>query len=113
MQNENISDKRIFARIPVSLPIRFLASDMNGECRGQTVDVSASGISFESKERLSPQTPVEMWLELPEGRGPFYTRGEVVWANGSTNENNRIGVHLEKAELVGLAPVLWRENRGR
>ncbi len=109
MQNNNSTDKRMFARIPIRLPMRFLASGMGKECPGQTVDISANGIGLLCKEKLPPKTPLEMWLELPNSRSPFYTRGEVVWSSpmGEAVEQ-RTGVRLEKAELLGLAPVLWK-----
>ena len=109
MQDNNSADRRIFARVPTMLPIRVLASGKNKECRGQTVDISGNGIGVMSKEKCPPQTPLEIWLELPENRGHFYTRGEVVWSRPLTKINeNRIGIRLEKAELMGLAPVLWK-----
>ena len=72
MRKNNSADRRIFARIPVSLPIRFLASSMDKECKGQTLDVSANGVRLESQEKLSPNTALEMWLELPESRDSFF-----------------------------------------
>jgi len=109
MKNNNSTDRRIFARIPKMLSIRFLASEKGKELHGQTVDISANGVGLLSKEKLSPQTLLEMWLELPNNRGPFYTRGEVVWLQPLTETGGyRVGVHLEKAELMGLAPVLWK-----
>lgn len=108
MQDNNSTDRRIFARMPIALPIRILASGQDKECRAQTIDISANGIGLQSKEKLSPQASLEMWLELPENRGPFYTRGEVVWSRASTDAaEHRAGIRLEKAELMGLAPVLW------
>jgi len=109
MKNNNSTDRRIFARIPIMLPIRFLASGQEKEHEAKTVDVSANGIGFLSKGELSPLTPLEMWLQLPENRGTFYTRGKVVWSSPTTETGEqRNGIRLEKAELMGLAPVLWR-----
>ena len=109
MKNNNSAARRIFARIPVTLPIRFLASGVDKEGKGQTVDVSANGISLLSEEKLSPRTLLELWLELSDDRSPFYTRGEVVWSDSSADATKyRTGVHLDRAELMGLAPILWK-----
>ena len=109
MNNKNSADRRVFARIPIRLPIRFLASGRDKECPGQTIDISANGIGLLCKENLPPNTPVEMWLDLPETNSPFYTRGEVIWSDSPTiPAQQRIGVRLDKAELMGLAPVLWK-----
>lgn len=108
MQENNAADRRIFARIPKSLPVRFLAAGEDKECKGQTVDISANGISLVSEKNLSPQTAVEMWVELSTRQIPFYTRGEVVWSRFLEGEGKqRLGVRLDKAELIGLAPILW------
>ena len=109
MRNNNSTDRRIFARIPMPLSIRLLAAGQDKESMAQTVDISANGIGLLTKDKLFPQTSLEMWLELPESQSPFYTRGEVVWSRPSTEVTKyRCGVHLEKAELMGLAPILWR-----
>jgi hypothetical protein len=110
MRYDNSHDRRIFARIRKSLPIRILAAGQDEERKAETVDISAHGIGIESKDKLSPQTRLEIWLELPENRGPFYTRGEVVWSQALAGTNKqRTGIRLEKAELIGLAPVLWKQ----
>jgi len=109
MKNNNSADQRMFARIPISLPMRFLTPGQNKECKAETVDVSANGIGLVSKEKLSPRSSLEMWLDLPNSQTPFYTRGEVVWSRPfSEADKYRAGIHLERAELMGLAPVLWR-----
>lgn len=108
MRINNSGDHRIFARIRRTLPIRILAAGQDEECKAETVDISAHGIGIESNKKLSPNTPLEMWLELPGNLGPFYTRGEVVWSQASAAKDKlRAGIRLEKAELMGLAPVLW------
>jgi hypothetical protein len=109
MQGNNSNDRRLFTRIRKALPIRFLAVGREKECLGQTTDISANGIGLLSTERLSPQTKLEMWLELPNNRSYFYTRGEVVWSSAATNAAEyRTGIRLDKAELMGLAPILWK-----
>lgn len=108
-QNNNSADRRIFARIPKILPVRFLASGWDKESQGQTVDISATGIGLLSEEKFSPQTSLEIWLELPDKQNPFYTRGKVVWSRFLADKaKQHSGIRLEKAELMGLAPILWK-----
>ena len=109
MEYNNSTDKRLFARIPTELPIRLLASGQEEECSARTVDISANGIGLVCKEEFAPQTSLEMWLEMPETKSSFYTRGEVVWSHQiPESEEYRTGIRLEKAELLGLAPILWK-----
>ena len=110
MRYDNGSDdRRVFARIRKALSVRFLASGQDEECKAETVDISAHGLGILGDGKLSPNTQMEIWLELPENRGPFYTRGEVVWSWPLPDRSKqRTGIRLEKAELIGLAPVLWK-----
>lgn len=104
-----MDDRRVFARIDAKLPVRFLDPVNGGEGTAQTFDISANGIGFTTSSRdLSSNMRLEMWLDIPDQHEPLYTRGEVVWSKGS-----RIGVHLEKAELMGLARVLWIKRRAQ
>jgi c-di-GMP-binding flagellar brake protein YcgR len=109
MRTNNSADHRLFARIGRALPIRILAAGQDKEYKAETVDISAQGIGIESNKRLSPNTQLEMWLELPENQGSFYARGEVVWSQASAGrDKQRVGIRLEKAELMGLTPILWK-----
>jgi hypothetical protein len=78
------------------------------------MDISANGLAFVTKDSLSAKTPLEMWLDIPDQHEPLYTRGEVVWSEASAaREEQRAGVRLEKAELMGLARVLWVKKRNQ
>ncbi|MBU3958745.1 MAG: PilZ domain-containing protein [Candidatus Omnitrophica bacterium] len=104
-----MEDRRVFARIDVKFPLRFLEPGSGREGEAEAVDISANGVGFIGKEKLAAKTPLEMWLEIPDHHAPFYTRGEVVWSSKdlTDTESYRAGVRLEKAELMGLARTLW------
>lgn len=114
----------MFARINTKLPLRFLDSTDGREGRADTVDISANGLGFVTggfvnagllaNEKLSSMTSLEIWLDIPDHHEPLYTRGEVVWSKALTDTGeHRVGVHLEKAELMGLARILWIKERSR
>jgi len=75
---------------------------------GETIDISANGVGFITKEVLTTKTPLEMWLIIPDHHEPLYTKGRVAWAE-ETEEGGqqRVGVHLVNQDLLGLARVLW------
>lgn len=103
-----MDDRRIFARIDAKFPLRFLASLGENEKEAQTTDISANGVGFVTDEQILPNTSLELWLDIPDHNPSFYTRGEVVWSEGlSDTGQHRIGVRLEKAELMGLARAMW------
>lgn len=108
MQNNNkeLEDKRIFARFPVTFPLRFLDLDVNKEGDAQTQDISAKGIGLMTSRQLRPHTSLEMWLSIPDKGEPLYTRGEVVWSKRLEPDKYRAGVNLERADLMGMSRVL-------
>ncbi|MDD4980042.1 MAG: PilZ domain-containing protein [Candidatus Omnitrophica bacterium] len=103
---ETMQDKRIFERFPASLPLRFIDLSVNKESQAQTQDISAKGIGLMTDKELSPQTPLEMWLDIPDHREPLYTRGEVAWSKLLGPDKYRVGVNLERADLMGIARIL-------
>jgi c-di-GMP-binding flagellar brake protein YcgR len=100
------ADRRIFGRFAAKLGIRFLDLQANREGKAETVDISDKGVGFITKEDLPARTPLEMWFEMPDQGGLYYTRGEVVWSKWLEPARYRIGVNLEKADLMGLSRVL-------
>ena len=107
-----MEDRRVFERINTRLPVRFLDPSSGREGNADTTDISANGLGLIINESLPVTTPLEMWLGIPDHHEPLYTRGEVVWSDNlpATGEH-RVGVRLEKAELMGLARVLWLKER--
>jgi hypothetical protein len=89
--------------------VRFLNPVDGSEGVGETTDISANGVGLVTNQEISSKTPLEMWLNIPDKHEPFYTRGRVMWADSGVGQR-RIGVRLDKAELMGLARVLWLEG---
>ncbi|MFH1397158.1 MAG: PilZ domain-containing protein [Candidatus Omnitrophota bacterium] len=103
LQSQNFEDKRIFARFPMELPLRFLESSADREGLAKSVDISSKGMGLVTQEKLLPNTSLEMWLNIPDRLEPLYTRGEVVWSEGSGASGFRCGINLERADLMSLA----------
>jgi c-di-GMP-binding flagellar brake protein YcgR len=101
-----VEDRRIFARFAAKLNVKYLDLRSNREGKAQTVDVSAKGVGITSNEEVAVRTPVEMWFEMPNDGGLYYTRGEIVWTHHTGPGQHRAGVNLEKADLMGLSRVL-------
>jgi hypothetical protein len=47
-----------------------------------------------------------MWLNIPDRGEPLYTRGRVVWSKMWEPNKYRLGINLEKADLMGMARIL-------
>ncbi len=113
MQNQEFEDKRVFARLPVNLTVKYLDLGSNTEGEAQTQDISAKGLGLETDRPLAPNSSLEMWLRVPDKGEPFYTRGEVVWSSEKDGQGYRVGVNLERADLMGISRVLRTVKNSR
>ena len=99
-----MEDRRIFIRLKAKFPLLFLSSDKEIEGEAETIDISANGVGIITDEKLPPNTPLEMWLQIPDNHQPLYVKGEVVWTQTlSEEEKQRVGIRLEKENLMGFA----------
>jgi hypothetical protein len=99
-------DRRIFERIPAKLSLRFRDMQANQWALAETQDISAKGIGLVSEKEFPPKTPLEMWLPIIDKGEIFYTRGNVAWSEILGPNKYRVGVELEKPELMGISQVL-------
>jgi len=107
---EEMEDKRVFQRFAIKFPLRFFDANSGKEGAAQTYDVSAKGIRCITNEVLPPKTALELWLDVPDHGQALYSRGEVVWSSPQNEDGNyRVGISLEKADLMGLSRILRTE----
>jgi len=106
MENQEFKDRRIFDRIPTKLHLRYLNRSSNKSGFAQTRDISANGIGLITEEDLTPETSLEIWLEIPDKGEPLYTRGEVVWSEELQSNKYRAGVQLDKVDFMGMSRVM-------
>ena len=106
MQKTESKDRRLFERIPVERSLRFLAPRSNKAGLAQTQDISAQGIGLLTEKELLPRTPLEIWLHIPDKGEPLYTRGRVVWSKMVEPNRYKVGIGLEKVDLMGMSRVL-------
>jgi len=99
-------ERRVFARINIRIPLKFLISTNDKVGDAEMVDISANGVGFLTKEDLPPKTPLEIWVKLPDHHEPIHLIGRVVWSCDSGQEmSKRVGVCLEEDRLLELGRV--------
>lgn len=108
-----MEDQRIFERLAMKLPLRFLDLYQGKEGFGEINDFSAKGLGAVVMHELQPRAPVEVWINIPEQQEPIYTRGEVAWSTPHDNGTYKVGINLEKANLMNLSRAcrLKKERR--
>lgn len=97
-----MDDRRVFARLPVEFPLRFLNLWEGKEGQATTFDISVKGIGMYTNQELQLHTGLEMWLKIPDKSESLYTRGEVSWLKKVPSNNYRVGINLEKADLMDV-----------
>lgn len=103
---EEMNDRRIFQRFDVRIPAKILDLNSGAEMVAETSDISAKGIGLMLKRRVAINTPLEAWLQIPDKGEPLYTRGITAWSKQEAEGDYRIGVELERADLMGLSRIL-------
>jgi hypothetical protein len=104
----DMEDRRLFTRMRIEIHLKFLDLTQNLEGEGDTVDISANGVGFVTKESLTTNASIDMWLFIPDHHEPLYTKGEVVWTKPlEYGQEQRVGVRLIKEDCLGLARTLW------
>lgn len=103
---DSSKDRRIFERFSAKFPLRFIDLKRNKEGQAQVQDVSAKGLGIIAQDELTTDTTLEMWLDVPDRGEPLYTRGEVVWSKLTQPGQWRLGVDLEKADLMAMSRIL-------
>jgi hypothetical protein len=107
-----MEDRRLFERFNVNFPVKFVVLDSNKEGTGRIIDISASGGGLiVTAEQLHPPAALEMWLQIPDNKEPFYTTAKVVWSNMIESETYRVGVQFDQLDLLGLSRVLKYKDK--
>lgn len=100
-----MNDHRIFERFPVDIAARYLNPDTGKEGLAKIQDVSAKGLGLTASEELRLHAALEIWLEMKNKKESLYTRGRVVWKKSEGIDSYRLGVELEKADLMGISRI--------
>lgn len=112
VENEkDASDRRVFERIPIDYPLRFKNSTQDREGRGFCWDISASGLGCYSKDPLTVNDLVDLWIELPEKYNPLHLNGKVVWVKEAEPRVWRSGIEFSEVRLMDLSPILRAKDR--
>lgn len=106
MQNLEEKERRVFERLPVELSLKYFSFHSNKEYQAQITDSSADGIGLSTEERLPVGTLLEIWFSIPDTDRMLYTRGEVIWSKMIKTNKYRVGVKLEKTDLMGFSRIL-------
>lgn len=101
MPESNSENKRQAERLKLILPVKYLNLNSNKEGQAKLRDISDKGIGLVTDEALPVDTPLDIWLQMPDG-GCVYVRGEVAWVKELGSDNYMVGIKLSKEELKSM-----------
>jgi hypothetical protein len=107
-----MEDRRVFARLEVNFPLRFVDPYSGRECEGKVVDISANGVGMMTDFGLTEETQLEMWLDIPDHHESLRLQGKVVWSRIVSSRECRMGVLLKGQELLSLGRILKYLHNG-
>ncbi|PIP21005.1 MAG: hypothetical protein COX40_01665 [Candidatus Omnitrophica bacterium CG23_combo_of_CG06-09_8_20_14_all_40_11] len=99
MENLGFKERRAFARFPVKMLLRYFNLNLLGEAHAQTQDISAKGLCLVTREALAANTPLDIWLQMPDNSEQIYITGKVIWSNMTEPDKYKVGISLENTEL--------------
>ena len=104
------ADNRIFCRFALNdVSVRFKDLKIGEKGDGICKDISGGGISAEFTREVKPRTPLEIWVDLPDGFEPLHLLGKVVWSN-LLGASCHVGVTFDKPRLMSLSRILKLET---
>lgn len=99
-------DNRVFCRFALNdVPVRFKDLKVGEKGGGVCKDIGGGGIGAEFGREIKPRTPLEMWVDLPDGFEPLHLLGKVVWSN-LLGASCRVGVAFDRPRLMSLSRIL-------
>lgn len=100
MEKQVSRERRSFARFPVKVLLKYLNIELPDEINHQhTDDISAKGLCLLTNEELPVDTPLDIWLQMPDNGEQIYIKGRVIWSMMVRQDKYKVGVNLENAEL--------------
>ena len=97
-QGKKPEDRRRQPRAEVSFPVSYKVLDESGEMRarvsGSAINVSGTGIRFQTDEPLESGVMVVAEFKLPASESEMIAAGRVVWSRRSDAGGYEVGVEF-------------------
>jgi len=102
-----MKERRLFQRFKVNFPVNFSELQSNKQGDGNMIDISAGGGGMiVTHLNLSPETFLQLHLEIPDKLEPLHVKAKVVWTAQVGADAYRIGVQFENVDFIGLSRAL-------
>jgi len=101
-----VHELRRYVRLPVVTEVKVEFGSGNNFC-GNSVEISAGGLSMRTDIRLAKETPVEVTFTLPPKDKVVVSRASVCWKREAAN---MIGIRFDPTDQRRLEVKLWIDS---
>ncbi len=100
------NDRRIFARFDVDFSAEIKRSGAQVSNLAQCRNISATGVGLVIDVKLTPDTNLELRMQIPDGDSSFHGLARVVWSKQIQQDKWHCGLKFEKVDLMGIRRFL-------
>lgn len=99
-------DRRVFARFRAELSLKYANLNSKTQIKARIRDLCAKGLGAFTDKVLAPHSQLDMWLKMPDNGEEVFTKGKVIWSERVEPNKYRVGIELEKPELMAISIIL-------
>lgn len=106
MENLPFTEKRIFPRFTITIPLTFFVQKSDKSFTAQTHDISTQGVCIVANEELPSGLDLDMRIQMMDNNEKICLKGKVIWSCMIDSGKYKIGVKLEEPKLKPIPLVL-------
>lgn len=96
-------DRRLFDRLPARFPTRFHNTSYNYGTDVFLQDVSGTGVSLTTRQRMFIDDMVSLEVKMPDGFDPVILNGQVRWVHPvPASQAWQVGVEFHKVDFMRI-----------
>jgi len=106
MQNVPFTEKRIFPRFTITIPLTFLEQKSSRSFTAQTHDISTRGLCIVADQEFPSGSDLDMRIQMVDNNEKISVKGKVIWSCMINSGKYKIGIELEEPKLKSISLVL-------
>lgn len=101
-----IGERRLFERMRIDFPAKFVNDNEDIEMKAFCWDFSAGGACVYSNDIMRPKQKLKIWMQIPNRYDSIPVDAEVVWSTQSQPGIWKVGLQFLKIRLLNFWPIL-------
>lgn len=103
-QEGPFKERRKYVRLQATVQVNYKIIGKPGAVEVFSKNISAGGLCVVADKELSPDTPLQLEIKIPDLKAPIQAIGRVVWQNDiGTGDAKSIGQFETGIEFTGIS----------